>query len=131
MIVCLNVSLRSASSTRSLPPVPLLSHVIAEGFLAGVPAYVCPSSNTVEGGACDASDYPNFKDFNAIARELNRLAEAEIERSQVKKVAAGSRVEFVGCVEVRSEPGDVLPLKVIPISVTVGHAVEPSAKAAP
>jgi predicted lipoprotein len=82
-------------------------------------------------GLLDASDYPNFKDFNAIARELNRLAEAEIERSHVKKAAVGSRVEFVGCVEVRSEPGDLLPLKVIPISVTVGQADESSSNAAP
>jgi predicted lipoprotein len=82
-------------------------------------------------GLLDASDYPNFKDFNAIAQELNRLAEAEIERSQLKNASVGSRVEFVGCAEVRSEPGDLRPLKVIPISVTVGKADESAAKAAP
>jgi predicted lipoprotein len=82
-------------------------------------------------GLLDASDYPNLKDFNAIAQELNRLAEAEVARSPVKNAAVGSQVEFVGCAEVRSEPGDLRPLKVIPISVTVGTAAESDAKAGP
>lgn len=82
-------------------------------------------------GLLDASGYSNLKDFNAIAQELNRLAEAEIERSLVKNAAVGSRVEFVGCAEVRSEPGDLRPLKVIPISVTLGRSEESGAKAGP
>jgi predicted lipoprotein len=82
-------------------------------------------------GLLDASDYPNLKDFNAIARELNRLAEAEVGRSPAKNAVVGSRVEFVGCAEVRSEPGDLRPLKVIPISVTIGTAAESDAKAGP
>jgi predicted lipoprotein len=82
-------------------------------------------------GLLDASDHPNLKEFNAIAQELNRLAEAEVQRSQVKDAAVGCRVEFVGCAEVRSEAADLRPLKVIPISIAVVKAAEPGAKAAP
>jgi predicted lipoprotein len=79
-------------------------------------------------GLLDASDYPNFNQFNAVAQELNKLAEAEVARSRLRDAAAGSRVMFVGCAEVRSEPGDLRPLKVVPISVKVSAPSESAAE---
>jgi len=68
-------------------------------------------------GLVNASDFINSQDFNGIAQELNRRVEAQVIPELVAEAKAGRRVRFVGCVEVRNEPGDLRPLKVVPVSV--------------
>jgi predicted lipoprotein len=72
-------------------------------------------------GLVDASDFSNSQHFNAVSQELNRIVEAEVLPAVVKIAKAGRRIAFVGCAEVRNEPGDLRPLKVVPLSATVVH----------
>jgi predicted lipoprotein len=68
-------------------------------------------------GLLDSSSYPNAQEFNDISAELNSIVETNVlpQLQQVAKV--GSRVRFVGCVEVGDEEMDLKPLKLVPIVV--------------
>lgn len=68
-------------------------------------------------GLIKASSYPNAQEFNDISAALNSLVETNV-LPQLKQVAkVGSRIQFVGCVEVGDEDMDLKPLKLVPIEV--------------
>jgi predicted lipoprotein len=68
-------------------------------------------------GLLKASSYPNAQVFNDISAALNSLVETNV-LPQVQKVAkVGSRIHFVGCVEVGDEDQDLKPLKLVPVLV--------------
>jgi predicted lipoprotein len=76
-------------------------------------------------GLLNASDFPNSQHFNEISQELNKLVEARVLPALMKDATAGERVQFVGCAEVRSEPGDLRPLKVVPLSISMAAEAAP------
>lgn len=69
-------------------------------------------------GQLRASDYANSQDFNALSRELNRIAEQEVLPSLTAQAQVGRTIRFVACVEVR-ESSNKLPLKAIPLEVDI------------
>jgi predicted lipoprotein len=70
-------------------------------------------------GLLNSSSYPNAQEFNDISAALNHIVETRVlpEFQRIAKV--GSKVLFVGCVEVSDEDSDLKPLKLSPISVKV------------
>jgi len=68
-------------------------------------------------GLLAASDYPNLQQFNEISTQLNRLVDKSVIPNLKQSAHVGRRVEFVGCARVLNLPGDVQPLKVIPLDV--------------
>lgn len=68
-------------------------------------------------GLLSASDYPNSREFNDIASELNLRVEKSVLPLLRQKAMAGKVVKFTGCAETSPEDTSVLPLQVIPINV--------------
>lgn len=68
-------------------------------------------------GLLNASEFSNSQDFNAIAQELNRRVESDVIPRLKSEAKVGRRLHFVACVEVRNEPGDLKPLKAVPVVV--------------
>lgn len=68
-------------------------------------------------GLINSSSYPNAQEFNDISAALNHVVETQVlpEFQRIAKV--GSKVQFVGCVEVSDEDSDLKPVKLSPISV--------------
>src|SRR5262245_35350935 len=61
-------------------------------------------------GLLDASSFPNSRQFNDLAAELNNIVQ-QTGTAKLKDAAQpGQRIEFVGCAEVQNEPGDLNPL---------------------
>jgi len=68
-------------------------------------------------GLISASSYPNAQEFNDISAALNSLVETNV-LPQLQRIAkVGSRIQFVGCVEVGDEDQDLKPLKLVPVVV--------------
>lgn len=68
-------------------------------------------------GLLSASDYPNSREFNDIASELNLRVEKNVLPMLRQKAVEGLTVKFSGCAETSPEDTSVLPLQVIPINV--------------
>lgn len=68
-------------------------------------------------GLIKASSYPNAQEFNDISAALNTMVETNVLAHLQKIAKVGSRVHFVGCVEVGDEDLDLKPLKLVPIEV--------------
>jgi predicted lipoprotein len=77
------------------------------------------SGNTVRDatGLLAASEYPNLQQFNEVSTELNRIVDKSVIPNLTQSAKIGRRVEFVGCARVLNLPGDVQPLRVIPLDV--------------
>ena len=68
-------------------------------------------------GLLDASSFPNSRQFNDLAAELNNIVQQTVIAHLKDEAQPGQRIEFVGCAEVQNEPGDLNPLKIVPLSV--------------
>jgi len=68
-------------------------------------------------GLIKASTYPNAQEFNDISAALNTMVETNVLPHLQKIAKVGSRVHFVGCVEVGDEELDLKPLKLVPVEV--------------
>jgi predicted lipoprotein len=70
-------------------------------------------------GLLEASSFPNSRQFNDLAAELNSIVLQTVTAKLKDEAQPGQRIEFVGCAEVQNEPGDLNPLKIIPLRVKV------------
>jgi predicted lipoprotein len=70
-------------------------------------------------GLLEASSFPNSRQFNDLAAELNNIVQKMVTAKLKEEAQPGQRIEFVGCAEVQNEPGDLNPLKIVPLSVKV------------
>jgi len=70
-------------------------------------------------GLLEASSFPNSRQFNDVAAELNNIVQQSVTAKLRDEVQPGQRIEFVGCAEVQNEPGDLNPIKLVPLSVKV------------
>jgi len=70
-------------------------------------------------GLLSASSFPNSRQFNDLAAELNNIVKQTITAKLRDEAQPGQRIEFVGCTEVQNESIDLNPLKIVPLSVKV------------
>lgn len=70
-------------------------------------------------GLLDVNRFPNSQDFNQISAELNRKIETEVLPLVQAGAQPGRIVRFCGCAEVDPESGKLLPLRVIPVEVSI------------
>lgn len=70
-------------------------------------------------GLLDVNRFPNSQDFNQISAELNRKIETEVLPLVRAGAQPGRVVRFCGCAEVDPESGKLLPLRVIPVEVSI------------
>lgn len=68
-------------------------------------------------GLLNSSSFPNAQEFNDISAELNQIVETKVQPELQGIAKVGTRVQFVGCVEVADEAEDLQPLKLVPIFV--------------
>ena len=66
----------------------------------------------------DYQDVQGFtQEFNDISAALNSMVETNVLPRLPQVATVGSRIQFVGCVEVGDEDMDLKPLKLVPIEV--------------
>lgn len=70
-------------------------------------------------GLLDASSFPNSRQFNDLATELNNTVQQTVTAKLRDEAQPGQRIEFVGCAEIQNEPGDLNSFKIVPLSVKV------------
>ncbi len=70
-------------------------------------------------GLLDVNDYPNSRQFNDIAAELNRRIEEDVLPALRSNAVAGATVRFTGCAEIADDGTAVLPLRLIPLRVEI------------
>jgi predicted lipoprotein len=77
------------------------------------------SGNTLRDatGLLTASDYSNSQQFNEVSTQLNRIVDTSVIPNLKRSAQVGRRIQFVGCARVLNLPGDVQPLRVIPLDV--------------
>ena len=70
-------------------------------------------------GLIDVNSFPNSREFNQIATELNQRVEATVLPPFRQQAVVGATVMFVGCVQIEDEANDLHPLKLIPIQASI------------
>lgn len=68
-------------------------------------------------GLLNVSDYGNSQNFNSISLEINRRVEERVLPLLDERVEKGSKIHFVGGVEVSDHAASILPLKIIPVRI--------------
>jgi predicted lipoprotein len=68
-------------------------------------------------GLLDVSDFANAQEFNGLSAEINRRVEEEVIPLLEANAAVGTRVRFVGGVEVADSAGAPNSLTVVPVVV--------------
>lgn len=69
-------------------------------------------------GLLSGSAHANSQDFNAIAGELNRIVEQQVQPS-VKSLKSGTRITFTACAAPQRHQVKSRPLKVIPLKLEI------------
>ena len=69
-------------------------------------------------GLLSASDFADSQRFNDVSTQLNRIIEATVISQLKKQARLGSRIQFTGAAEVRSQR-DLTPLLLVPLQASV------------
>jgi predicted lipoprotein len=70
-------------------------------------------------GLLDVNDFPNSREFNDIAAELNRRIEETILPALRTNAVIGTMVRFAGCAELTDDGAAILPLHLIPLRAEI------------
>ena len=70
-------------------------------------------------GFININEFNNTMDFNNVSAELNKIIREKVLPSFKTDATKGSKIEFVGAIELNKEHLDLLNVEVIPVKVAV------------
>jgi predicted lipoprotein len=70
-------------------------------------------------GLININEFNNTMDFNNVSAEINEIIREKVLPSFKSKAKLGSKIEFVGAIELNKEHPDLSKIEVIPVSLSV------------